>query len=76
MEVRILSAGLAFDKRLCYNYGMDKFKYQVKLIVEVEAFDESDAWDAVQDAFGIGEELGVTVTDCEYKEVVNRARRS
>lgn len=55
---------------------METFKYQVKLTVEVEAFDESDAWDAVQDAFGIGEELGVTVTDCEYKEVHKRARRS
>lgn len=48
---------------------MDKFKYQIKLVVEVEAFDESDAWEAIQDNFGIGESSGVTVTDCEYKEV-------
>ncbi len=53
---------------------MEKYKYQVKLTVEVEAFDESDAWDAVQDAFGIGEELGVTVTDCEYRELRARKR--
>lgn len=53
---------------------MEKYRYKVSLVVEVEAFDESDAWDAVQDAFGIGEELGVTVTDCEYKEL--RARKS
>lgn len=52
---------------------MNKFKYKVFLTVEVEAFDESDAWDAVQDAFGIGENMGVVVTNCEYKEV--RARR-
>lgn len=53
---------------------METFKYTVKLTVEVEAFDESDAWDAVQDAFGIGEELGVTVTACEYKEIRARKR--
>lgn len=47
---------------------MDKFKYTVKLEVEVEAFDESDAWDAVQEAFGVGETGAVMVTDCEYKE--------
>lgn len=46
---------------------MDKFKYQVNLVVEVEAFDESDAWDMVQERFGIGEDLGITVLDCEYK---------
>lgn len=54
---------------------MEKFKYQVKLTVEVEAFDDSDAWDAVQDAFGIGEELGVTVTSCEYKEIRGARKR-
>lgn len=47
---------------------MEKFNYTVKLEVEVEAFDDSDAWDALQDAFGIGETGAVYVTDCEYKE--------
>ncbi len=51
---------------------MNTFKYQVILSVEVEAFDESDAWDAVQDNFGIGDSSGVLVTDCEYKEIVDR----
>lgn len=51
---------------------MNTFKYQVILNVEVEAFDESDAWDAVQDNFGIGENAGVVVTDCEYREIVTR----
>lgn len=51
---------------------MDKFKYTVKLAVEIEAFDESDAWDAIQEAFGIGQTGAVMVTDCEYKEVRRR----
>lgn len=47
-----------------------KFRYEVNLVVEVEAFDDSDAWDAIQDNFGIGElSGGVTVVDCEYQEV-------
>lgn len=52
---------------------MNTYSYTVKMTVQVEAFDESDAWDAVQDAFGIGEDLGVTVTSCEYRE--NRASK-
>lgn len=47
---------------------MNTYRYEVTLQVEVEAFEETDAWDAVQDAFGIGDQYGVTVTDCEYKE--------
>lgn len=47
---------------------MNVYKYQVVLDVEVEAFDQGDAWEAVQDAFGVGEQLGVRVTDCEYNE--------
>jgi hypothetical protein len=54
---------------------MEKFVYKVKLTVEVEAFDESDAWDAVQDAFGTGEELGVNVLTCEYEESVAKKRK-
>lgn len=48
---------------------MKTYKYVVKLVVEVEAFDDSDAWDAVQDAFGIGDNMGVMVTECEYQEI-------
>lgn len=47
---------------------MKKYTYEVVLQVEVEAFGESDAWDAVQDAFGIGDLAGVLVTECEYRE--------
>lgn len=52
---------------------MITYRYTVKLTVEIDAFDESDAWDAVQDAFGVGENMGVKVTECEYKE--SRARK-
>lgn len=52
---------------------MEKFTYNVSLTVEVEAFDDSDAWDAIQEAFGVGETGAVTVTECEYKE--KRARK-
>lgn len=48
---------------------MNTFKYEVKLTIEVEAFDEADAWEAVQDNFGVGENYGVTVVDCEYREL-------
>lgn len=54
---------------------MDKFKYTVRLVVEVEAFDESDAWDAVQDAFGVGDTGAVSVTECVYKEIRSARKR-
>lgn len=47
---------------------MKSFKYKISLVVEVEAFDAGDAWEAVQDAFGIGDNMGITVLDCEYEE--------
>jgi hypothetical protein len=48
---------------------MNKFKYEVTLTVEVEAFDESDAWEAIQDNFGIGDATGLTVLTCEWEEI-------
>lgn len=54
---------------------METYEYVIKMKVSVEAFDEADAWDAVQDAFGVGEELGITVTDCEYREVKTRRKK-
>ena len=42
--------------------------------MEVEAFDESDAWDALQDAFGIGDQAGVVVTKCDYEESKNKRK--
>lgn len=46
---------------------METFKYRVTLDVEVEAFDDGDAMDALYDQFGIGDQGGVTVTQCEVK---------
>lgn len=46
---------------------MDTFKYKVLLEVEIEAFDDSDAMDALYDQFGVGDQQGVTITSCEVK---------
>lgn len=54
---------------------MEKYRYKISITVEVEAFDESDAWDAVQEAFGVGETGAVTVTDCTYKEIRSARKR-
>jgi hypothetical protein len=53
---------------------MNTYQYEVTLKVEIEAFDESDAWDAVQDAFGAGSQPGINVIECEYKEAKARKR--
>ncbi len=45
------------------------------MTVEIESFDESDAWDMLQDAFGIGEDVGINVLTCEYKEI-KRGRKT
>lgn len=55
---------------------MNTYKYKVELVVEVEAFDESDAWDAVQETYGVGQDMGIRVVDCEYKEIRARAKRN
>ena len=54
---------------------MEKYTYKVTLTIEVEAFDESDAWDAVQDAFGVGEQTGVQVVDCNYVQTKGKKRK-
>jgi len=47
---------------------MNEFVYDLKVRVIVEAFNEDDAWEAIQDTFGVGEtESGITVTDCEWE---------
>lgn len=48
---------------------MNTFEYQVKVTVVVEAFDEGDAFEALQDAFGVGETGAVSVVECEYQEL-------
>lgn len=44
---------------------MNTYKVSVALEVEVQAFDESDALEAVSDCFGPGTSAGIDVT--EYK---------
>ena len=48
---------------------MNTYRYKIIQTVEVEAFDESDAWDAIQDEFGVGEQMGVKVLTCEFKGI-------
>jgi hypothetical protein len=47
---------------------METFEFDIKLRVQVQAFDESDALDTVMDVYAVGENCGTTVTDCEYLE--------
>lgn len=44
---------------------MNRFRYDVSLVVEVEAFNEIDAEEAVRDAFGLGEVCGLSVIESE-----------
>ncbi len=53
---------------------MNKYTYKVVLIVEVPAFSETDAFEILQDVFGVGDEYGLTVTECEYDDVGRRAK--
>lgn len=60
-------SGRALQLKSMIQLSMDKFKYKITLSVEVEAFDESDAWDALQEIFGTGDEGAVHIIECEYK---------
>lgn len=42
---------------------MERYKFTVEIEVEVEAFDRTDAVEAIEDVFGIGHELAVDVLD-------------
>jgi hypothetical protein len=44
---------------------MKKFRYDVTLVVEVDAFNEIDAEEAVRDAFGLGEVCGLDIVESE-----------
>lgn len=46
----------------CYTICMNTYKVTVAVEVEVESFDESDAVDLVEDAFGTGDYSGYKVT--------------
>ena len=45
---------------------MNKFKYLVELEVEVEAFDDGDARELLEDCFGLGEDCGVTIKSATF----------
>lgn len=47
---------------------MDVYQVEVRLLVDVPAFNDADALETVMDAFGVGENCGTTVVDCEYTE--------
>lgn len=47
---------------------MKDFRYSVNLVVEVEAFDEIDAEEAVRDAFGLGDQCGIEIVESEVGE--------
>lgn len=53
------------ENEVCYDGHMKTFKYHVSIVVEVDAFDEIDAEDAVRDAFGLGEICGLNVVESE-----------
>lgn len=46
---------------------MNRYRYTVTLEVEVEAFDSGDAMEMLQDAFGLGENCGTQIVECEYE---------
>jgi len=47
---------------------MEKFSYLVELKVEVEAYDEADAREMLEDAFGLGDDCGVTIKSATFDE--------
>lgn len=48
---------------------METYEFEVTLKVRVEAYEQSDAEDAVSDVFATGDELGLTVTDVSIVKV-------
>lgn len=44
---------------------MNKYRFDVSLVVEVDAFDFLDAEEMIRDAFGLGESAGVEIVESE-----------
>lgn len=44
---------------------MNKYRFSVNLVVEVESFDSLDAEEMIRDAFGLGEVCGLDVIESE-----------
>lgn len=51
---------------------MNTYIYEITLRAEVEAYSPDDAWEFVQDVFGVGDASGISVTECEYQELPPR----
>lgn len=47
---------------------METYEFEVTLRVSVEAFDQSDAKELVEDVFGPGSDCGIEVTNFNIKE--------
>ena len=43
-------------------------KYTVVLEVEVDAPTEEDAFEMIQESYGVGDDFGLKVTSCHYNE--------
>ena len=50
---------------------MNKYKYSVNLVVEVEAFSPIDAEEAVRDTFGLGDQCGIEIVESEVQDSVD-----
>lgn len=48
---------------------MNKYVVSVELVVEVEAFNHLDAEDAVRDALGLGDGMGVEIIESTVGDV-------
>lgn len=48
---------------------MNTFEFAVELKVKVEAYDEADALDLLEDTFGLGEDCGVTIESRTFDEL-------
>lgn len=57
------------QKLKCYNEGMKTFEIAVSMLVKVEAANESDALEAINDTFGEGEVCGLEVQDLETEVI-------
>lgn len=48
---------------------MERYRFKVTVWAEIEAFDDTDALDALRDVFATGTEGAVEVTEVEYRQL-------
>jgi len=49
---------------------MNKYRFDVSLVVEVEAFNQFDAEESIRDVLGLGDAGGVEIVESEVGEFV------